>query len=70
MTFKEAFFKSPGPNTKKESFTLYVKGLMMGAADIVPGVSGGTIALISGIYSNLLAAIASFDFKAIKLIGF
>ncbi|MDX2471650.1 MAG: DUF368 domain-containing protein [SAR324 cluster bacterium] len=69
MTFKEAFFNSPGPKTKKEAGMLYLKGLMMGAADIVPGVSGGTIALISGIYANLLAAIGSFDLKAIKLLA-
>ena len=29
---------------------LYLKGMLMGAADVIPGVSGGTIALITGIY--------------------
>lgn len=38
---------------------LFCKGLAMGAADVVPGVSGGTIAFISGIYDRLLAAIAA-----------
>lgn len=38
---------------------LFLKGLAMGAADVVPGVSGGTIAFISGIYERLLAAIAA-----------
>lgn len=37
--------------------TLYLKGMAMGAADVVPGVSGGTIAFISGIYEELLASI-------------
>ncbi len=37
----------------------------MGAADTVPGVSGGTIALITGIYEDLLSAIKSFDAKVI-----
>ncbi len=38
---------------------VYLRGIAMGAADLVPGVSGGTIALITGIYSRLIAAIAS-----------
>ncbi len=38
----------------------------MGAADVVPGVSGGTIAFISGIYEELLASINGVNFKAIK----
>lgn len=40
-------------------FTIYLKGVCMGAADVVPGVSGGTIAFITGIYERLLKAIAS-----------
>ncbi|HAD09627.1 MAG TPA: DUF368 domain-containing protein [Porticoccaceae bacterium] len=40
----------------------------MGAADVVPGVSGGTIAFISGIYERLLAAIGSFDLTAARLL--
>lgn len=39
----------------------------MGSADIVPGVSGGTMALITGIYDRLIFAIKSFDYKALKL---
>jgi putative membrane protein len=38
---------------------LFLKGMAMGAADVVPGVSGGTIAFISGIYEELLASIKS-----------
>ena len=34
----------------KKHFLLYAKGMAMGAADVVPGVSGGTIAFIRGIY--------------------
>jgi putative membrane protein len=40
---------------------VYLKGAAMGAADAVPGVSGGTIALITGIYERLVAAIAALD---------
>ena len=38
----------------REFIRLYLKGIAMGAADLVPGVSGGTIALITGIYDELL----------------
>lgn len=41
---------------------LAAKGFCMGMADLVPGVSGGTMAFILGIYERLLAAIRSFDF--------
>ncbi|MFH1480692.1 MAG: DUF368 domain-containing protein [Pseudomonadota bacterium] len=40
----------------------------MGAADVVPGVSGGTMAFILGIYEELINAIKSFDFKSLKLL--
>lgn len=39
---------------------IFLRGLAMGAADIVPGVSGGTIAFITGIYQRLLNSIQSF----------
>jgi len=45
----------------KSRGVLAFKGMLMGAADVVPGVSGGTIAFITGIYAELLAAISSFD---------
>jgi putative membrane protein len=45
----------------KEAPLLAAKGFCMGAADLVPGVSGGTMAFILGIYERLLDAIKSFD---------
>ncbi|MDX2303936.1 MAG: DUF368 domain-containing protein [Microscillaceae bacterium] len=51
----------------KDYLILYLKGIAMGAADVVPGVSGGTVAFISGIYEELLNSIKSFDLKAIQL---
>ncbi len=42
----------------KNALLLYAKGMAMGAADVVPGVSGGTIAFITGIYDELLRSIA------------
>lgn len=53
--------------TFKEAPFLYIKGFFMGSADVVPGVSGGTIALIFGIYYRFVNAIKSVDSKAIKL---
>jgi len=45
---------------------LVLKGFFMGAADVVPGVSGGTMALILGIYTRLIDAIKSFDSRWLK----
>lgn len=43
----------------KQLLGVYIRGMAMGAADIVPGVSGGTIALIAGIYERLINALSS-----------
>jgi putative membrane protein len=49
--------------TRKETFfeyaIIYIKGLLMGICDIIPGVSGGTMALITGIYERLVRAIGN-----------
>jgi len=52
---------APVANTDnpKQLAAVYIKGMAMGAADIVPGVSGGTIALIAGIYERLINALGS-----------
>ena len=54
-------------------FSAYValigKGMAMGAADVVPGVSGGTIAFITGIYDRLLNALKSFDLALLNVLG-
>lgn len=42
---------------QKQHLVTYIKGIAMGAADVVPGVSGGTIALITHIYERLISAI-------------
>ena len=47
---------------------LTAKGFCMGAADVVPGVSGGTMAFILGIYEELIDAIRSFDLESLRLI--
>jgi putative membrane protein len=47
---------------------LFIKGMSMGAADVVPGVSGGTIAFITGIYEELITSIKSINLEALRLI--
>ena len=53
---------------KREYLILFLKGICMGSADIIPGVSGGTMALILGIYEDLIRAIRSFDSRFIRSI--
>ena len=52
----------------KHYFILFIKGMSMGIANVIPGVSGGTIALITGIYEDLINSLKSFDNKSLKLI--
>lgn len=52
----------------KSNIQLFLKGVAMGGADVVPGVSGGTIAFITGIYGQLLDSIKSVDLQALRLL--
>lgn len=52
----------------KDYFFLFLKGMGMGAFDIVPGVSGGTIAFITGIYEELISSIKAVDLEALKML--
>ena len=52
----------------KDFLVIGLKGMAMGAADVVPGVSGGTIAFISGIYEELLTSISNVNLSLIKTI--
>jgi len=52
----------------KDYLLLTLKGMGMGAADVVPGVSGGTIAFITGIYEELINSIKSINLSALKLL--
>jgi len=58
--------KPKDKTTLKEGPLLWIKGFLMGSADIVPGVSGGTMALILGIYERLLDAIKSVNGPFLK----
>ncbi|MBZ0304251.1 MAG: DUF368 domain-containing protein [Anaerolineae bacterium] len=55
------------PRTPRDYLRLFSTGFAMGSADLVPGVSGGTMAFILGVYEDLLNGIKSFNLKAIKL---
>lgn len=52
----------------KEYIGLFFKGVGIGAANAIPGVSGGTIALITGVFEKLIHSIKSLDITAIKLL--
>ena len=47
---------------------LFFKGIGVGAANVIPGVSGGTIAFITNIYEELIDSLKSLDFKAVRLL--
>lgn len=70
------------PSSEKDPRTLYyrkrtapeyaavtVRGILIGGADVIPGVSGGTVALIVGIYRELIASIRAFDIQALRLVA-
>lgn len=52
----------------RQNLLLFLKGIAMGAADVVPGVSGGTIAFISGIYLELIDTIKSLNLQTLRVL--
>ena len=52
----------------KNQLNLFLKGVAMGAANVIPGASGGTIAFVTGIYDELIDSLKSFNGTAIKLL--
>lgn len=67
-SWKEAWLAAPGPREKGEYLILFLKAFCMGVADLIPGVSGGTIAFITGIYEGLLDAVGSVNKESIGAI--
>ena len=51
-----------------KNITVAIKGACMGAADVIPGVSGGTIAFIMGIYDEFVGSLASINSEAIRML--
>ena len=58
--------EAPLAKARRRGAGLILRGLCMGTADVIPGVSGGTMALITGIYDELVATIASIDGAVIR----
>jgi putative membrane protein len=54
------------PQSWSERLYIFFTGICMGAADVVPGVSGGTMAFIMGVYEDLLDGIHAFNFSLIR----
>ena len=52
----------------KDKFFLFLKGLAMGAANKVPGVSGGLVAFVVGFYEEFIYSLQKFNLKAFKLL--
>ncbi|MBO7478514.1 MAG: DUF368 domain-containing protein, partial [Salinivirgaceae bacterium] len=52
----------------REYIAHFLKGFAMGVANVIPGVSGGTIALLTGIFERLINALKSFDVEAVRLL--
>ena len=52
----------------KIKISLFLKGLAMGAVNKIPGVSGGTVAFVTGIYEDLLNSIKKINFNAFKIL--
>lgn len=61
-------FKNYNMKNGKYYFILFLKGIGIGAANVIPGVSGGTIAFLTGILEDLMNSIKSFNQKAFRLL--
>ena len=56
------------PRTFWDKFYLVIKGLVMGAANKVPGVSGGIVAFVGGFYEEFIYSLQKVNLKAFKLL--
>jgi putative membrane protein len=61
-----AMDQTPAHRTFLDYIVLFIKGLAVGAANVIPGVSGGTIAFLTGIYQELIDSLKSIDGEAMK----
>lgn len=55
----------PRPRSLRDCLHLFLSGFLMGTADLVPGISGGTMALITGIYENFIQSLCTFNYSAL-----
>jgi len=65
---KRADMDATNKTNKPFRISVFFKGMGMGAADVVPGVSGGTVAFITGIYEELINSLTSFNLGALRLL--
>ena len=68
---RRALPRAPGPSggaAEPSSGGLFVRGLAMGAAEVVPGVSGGTIAFVTGIYDELVRSLAGVSPRSLEVL--
>jgi len=65
---KSADMDATNKMSKPFRISVFFKGMGMGAADVVPGVSGGTVAFITGIYEELINSLTSFNLGALRLL--
>ncbi len=68
MKLEEQNLQTDKKNKGRAALLLMLKGFFMGVADVIPGVSGGTIALIVGIYEELIETISRYDGQMIALL--
>jgi len=54
----------------KNKFSIFLKGLLMGVCDLIPGISGGTIAFITGIYQRLIDSVKNLSQAALDIFSF
>jgi putative membrane protein len=64
----EEEWKKPVFHSVRDWLKVYFSGMCMGATDIVPGISGGAVAFILGIYQDFIRSIASFNGAAFRLL--
>ena len=69
MVAAERMNADENPPNFKTWLWVFLKGAGMGAANVIPGVSGGTVAFITGIYERLIGAIKSLNPAALKLLA-
>ena len=68
ITLLEGGFQSILEFFQTKITIIFLKGFAMGSADVVPGVSGGTIAFITGIYDELISTLGNINLSLLKLI--
>ena len=67
-TYKQIIKKHKINYYMKDFFINLIKGVLMGGANVIPGVSGGTMAIITGIFERLIHAISALNFTSLRIL--